>query len=176
MNARGKLVEEFKALGVITLYFGVWVGTIMLLKKLALAQYGIHFGALALAVVGVLLLAKVVLLMEHIPMGSWVRNQPAIVPVLLRTFIYSLGVFVVLAIERAFEARHEYGSFGRALIGIIQHPIYPRVLFNTICLFWALLGFNVLSVLRERLGTKGLRHIFFDPPAAHQEGTAPNEA
>jgi len=176
MTTKDKLVREVKALGSITLYFGVWVGIILLLKKLLLAQYGIHFGALALALVGTLLLAKVVLLLEHIPIGTWLRNQPPVVPVILRTIIYVLGVFVVLAAERAFEARHEYGSFGRALIGIFQHADYPRVLFNTICVGLALLSFNILSVLREHFGKDGLRRIFFTRPAERQEETGRNEA
>lgn len=165
MSFKEKLVHEFKSLGLITLYFAVWVCMIVVLKKLVLAQYGIHFSALGLAVVGVLLLAKVVLLMEDIPVEAWVRNQPAVVPVILRTVMYALGVFVVLTIEKAFDARHEYGGFTRALTRIYQHPEYPHVLFNTICLAWALLGFNVLSVLRRHFGKKGLSRLFFSRPS-----------
>lgn len=172
MSAKEKLVHEFKALGLITLYFGVWVGMIVILKKLTLAQYGIHFSSLAVALVGVILLAKVVLVMEHIPLGSWVRNQPAVVPVILRTLIYAAGVFVALTVEKAFEARHEYGSFARALTRIYQHPQYARVVFNTICLAWALLGFNILSVLREHFGKNGLSRLFFSRPETHREETA----
>jgi len=176
MSFKEKLVHESKALGLITLYFAVWVGMILLLKKLILAQYGIQFSALALALVGTVLLAKVVLLMEHIPMGAWVRNQPPVVPVVLRTLIYALGVLVVLSLERAFEARHKYGSFGRALVEVYQHPEYSRVLFNTICLAWALLGFNILSVLRRHFGKNGLRRLFFTRPEGHREEITRNEA
>jgi hypothetical protein len=168
MSIKEKLVHELKALGLITLYFGVWAGMILLLKKLTLAQYGIRFSALALALIGTVLLAKVVLIMEHIPMGSWVRKQPLVVPVILRTLIYTLGVLVTLSLERAFEARHEYGSFVRALIGVYEHPQYSRVWFNTICLGWALLGFNILSVLREHFGKNGLSRLFFARPEGHQ--------
>ena len=168
MSFKEKLVHELKALGLITLYFGVWVGMILLLKKLTLEQYGIRFSAMMLAVVGTVLLAKVVLILEHIPMGSWVRKQPLVVPVILRTLIYTLGVLVALSLERAFEARHEYGSFVRALIGVYEHPKYSRVWFNTICLGWALLGFNILSVLREHFGKNGLSRLFFARPEGHQ--------
>ena len=164
MNAKEKLVNELKALGLITFYFGLWVGLILFLKKLLLAQYGIRFSALALALIGTLLLAKVVLLLEHIPIGSWCRKQPKVVPVILRTIIYVLAVLVMLTIEKAFETRHEFGSFARALVKVYQHPEYPRVLFNTICLGLALLGFNILSVLREHFGKKGLHRLFFGRP------------
>ena len=176
MNFKEKLVHEIKALGLSTLYFAVWVATIVLLKKLMLAQYGIHFRALGLALVWTLLLAKVVLLMEQVPVEAWIRKQPVVVPVILRTFMYALGVLVVLTIEKAFEARHEYGSFARALARIYQHPEYPRVLANTICLGWALLGYNVLSVLRRRFGKNWLIRLFFERPEGHQKETAQNEA
>ena len=176
MSFKEKFVHELKALWLMTLYFGIWVCSILLLKKLLLAQYGIHFSALALALIGTILLAKVVLFMEYIPVEAWVPNQPLVVPVLLRTLIYALGVWVVLPIEKAFEARHEYGSFARALARIYQHPDYPRVLANTLCFLWALLGFNVLSVLRRRLGKSGLLQIFFSSPERHREESAQNEA
>ena len=164
MRIKGKLVHELKMLGLISLYFAVWAGIILLLKTLILAQYGIHFSALALAVIGVLLLAKVVLVMEHIPVEAWVRKHPPVVPVILRTLIYGLGVFVVLTIEKAFEARHEYGSFARALIRVYGHPEYPRVLFNTICVTLAILSFNIISVVRQHFGNRGLTRLFFTRP------------
>ncbi|HEY1787052.1 MAG TPA: hypothetical protein VGJ73_02800 [Verrucomicrobiae bacterium] len=176
MSLKGKLVHELKMLGLITLYFAAWVGMILLLKKLLLAQYGIHFSGLALALIGTVLLAKVVLLMEHIPVGAWIRNQPAVVPVILRTFIYALGVLLALTIEKAFEERHQYGSFARALTQVCQHPEYPRVLFNTICVGLALLGFNILSVLRQHFGKKGLSRLFFARPEGQQEEAARTEA
>ncbi len=176
MSIKEKLVHELKWLGIITLYFAMWIGSILLVKKLMLAQYGIHFSALALALIGTILLAKVVLLMEYIPVEAWVPNQPAIVPVLLRTLLYALGVLVVLTIEKAFEARHEYGSFARALVRIYEHPEYSRVLANTICLGWALLGFNILSVVRRHLGKNGLRQMFFTRPESRGEEIVRNEA
>ena len=176
MSFKEKLVHEVKALGLSTLYFAVWVATIVILKKLILAQYGIHFRALAVALVWTILLAKVVLLLDEIPVEAWVRRQPMVVPVILRTFMYALGVLVALTIEKAFETRHEFGSFARALTGIYRHPEYTRVWANTVCLGWALLGYNVLSALRRRFGEKWLIRLFFARPAGQREETTQNEA
>jgi hypothetical protein len=164
MSSWEKLRHELIALGYITLYFAVWFGVVMFLKKLLLEQYDIKFNGLALALLGAVLLAKVVLLMEHFPVESWVPNHPAIVAVVLRTFIYFLGVLVALTIEKAFEARHEYGGFARALTRVYQHPEYPRVLFNTICVALSLFVFNIFSVLRRHLGKNGLGRLFFGRP------------
>jgi hypothetical protein len=161
MSAREKLRHELKAMAYITLYFAVSFGLVILLKKLLLEQYDIQFNGLALALLGALVLAKVVLLMEHVPVESWVPHHPAMVAVILRTFLYFLGVLAALTLEKAFEARHEYGGFVHAICRVYQHPEYPHVLFNTICVGLALLFFNIFSVLRQHLGKNGMKQLFF---------------
>jgi hypothetical protein len=169
MSTREKLRHELKALVMITLYFAAWFGLVIFLKKLLLAQYDIQFNGMALAFLGAVLLAKVVLLMEHFPVESWVPNHPVAVAVILRTLIYGAGVLVALTMEKAFEARHEYGGFARALIRVYQHPEYPHVLFNTICVGLSLLVFNVISVLRRHFGKNGLSKLFFGRPEKKPE-------
>jgi hypothetical protein len=68
-----------------------------------------------------LILAKVVMVQEYVPLGAWVRERPAWVDVMVRTALYSFGVIVVLLLEKGFEGRHEYGSFGLSLAAVFQH-------------------------------------------------------
>jgi hypothetical protein len=163
MSLQQKLKHETKALTLAGLYFGCWIGTLMLLKELVLAEYQIAFHGLSLAVIGVLVLAKVVLVLEHVSLGAWVRSRPAWVDVMLRTALYSLGVLVVLLLEKGFEGRHEHGGFIPSLTSVFQHADVDHVWANTICLSGALLGYNVLSVLRRHLGTGGLLRLLLTP-------------
>jgi hypothetical protein len=144
----------------------------MLLKRLVLADYQIRFHGFSLALIGALVISKVVLVMEHVPLGSWVRNQPVVVSVVLRTLLYSCGVAVVLLLEKAVEARHEYGGFDRAVPRVFHHRDIYHVWADTICLACALLGFNALSVVRRHLGEHGLTRLFLSPS---QEGGAPKK-
>ena len=57
---------------------------IVLLKYLVLAEYQVAFHGLSVALVGALVLAKVVLVLEHVALGQWVRARPAWVDVVLR--------------------------------------------------------------------------------------------
>ncbi|HSR13402.1 MAG TPA: hypothetical protein VLS90_18290 [Thermodesulfobacteriota bacterium] len=159
----GKLKKEINALVLATVYFGSWIGVFMILKKLILAEYRIEFHGLSLAVVGTLVLAKVVLVLEHVPLGSWTRSRPAWVHVVLRTALYAVGVLVVLVLEKAFETRHEHGGFGPSILAVFHHPEAPHVWANTICLTGALLGYNILSCVRRRLGEGGLARLFLAP-------------
>jgi len=181
MSFRHKLRREVKALALASLYFATWIGVLVVIKKLVLAEYGIEFNGLLLVVVGTLLLAKVVLVLEHVSLGKRIRTQPALADVILRTALCALGVFVLLVLERAFEGRREHGGFVPSLISGFQGLEMHRVWANTIWISIALLGYNALSVVRSHLGEGGLLRLFLSPlPEASRpkstESTAPLQA
>ena len=163
MSVREKVKDELTALTQAGLYFTVWLGVLVVLKKLVLEEYDVEFQGLSIALVGALVLSKVVLILENVSLGEWVRKQPAWVEVLLRTGLYSAGVFVVLLVEKALEGRHEYGGFTQALKSIFQHADIKHVWVNTICLGGALFGYNVLWVIRRHLGDGGLPRVLLAP-------------
>jgi len=166
MSAHPRLKQELKAVGMTTLYFGIWLGGLVALKRLLLAEYHIKFHGLSVALVGSLVIAKVVLLLEHVPLGSWIRRRPVLLEILVRTTMYAVGVLAVLLLEKAFEARHEYGGFGRSLTQVFHHRDIDHVWVNTICLAAALLGFNALAIMRRHLGPHGLTRLFLSPSPA----------
>ena len=149
-----------KAVGIAALYFGCWIGALVLLKSLILAEYKIAFHGWSAVVVGALVLSKVVQVLEHVSLGAWVRARPAWMDVILRTVMYTLGVAIVLVLEKGFEGRHEYGGLGPALRHLFQQEDVHHVWANTLCLSGALLGYNALSVVRQHLGERGLLRIF----------------
>jgi hypothetical protein len=163
MSLRQRLTNEIRAVAAAASYFATWIGMLVMLKTLVLAEYSIEFRGLSLALVGVLILSKVVLVLEHVPLGAWVRTQPALVDVVLRTALYGVGLLVVLVLEEAFEGRHEAGGFGPSLTSVFQHAEVHHVFVNTICLSGALLGYNVLTLVRRRLGLGGLTRLFLSP-------------
>ena len=163
MSVTQKLKQEVVSVVWLTFYFGCWLGALSLLKYLLLAEYKIAFSGFSMALIGALVLAKVVLVMEYIPLGSWLRARPAWIDVVLRTILYAFGVFVVLLVERAFEARDDYDSIGASLIAVFQHADAKHVWLNTICLSAALLSYNMLSVVRKQLGKGELLRMFLTP-------------
>jgi hypothetical protein len=160
MGFQQKLVREIQEVALVTLYFALWIGVLVIIKQLILADYSIEFHGLSKALVGALILAKVVLILEHVSLGSWVRNRPALVDVLLRTVLYALGVFVVILLEKGFEGRHEHGGFVPSLLALFQSADVYHVVVNMIVISGALLGYNMLSVVRKHLGKGGLTRLF----------------
>lgn len=164
MSFRQKLTKEIKKIALSTLYFATWLGVLVAVKQLILAEYRIEFHGLSMALLGALVLAKVVLVLEHVPLGAWIQKQPVLIDVILRTALYTLGVFVVLLLEKTFEGRRDQGGFGPALIAVFQQANVYHVWANLICMSGALFGYNALAVIRGQLGEGGLIRLFLSPP------------
>jgi hypothetical protein len=163
VSFRQKLVAELKSVGSAMLFFAAWIAMLVSIKQLVLAEYHIAFGGISVALIGALILSKVVVVLEHVPLGNWIRTQPAWIDVIARTVLYALGLFVVILLEKAFEGRHEFGGFGAALAGVFEHADMPHVWANTICLSGALLVYNLLSVIRKYSPDRTLLRILLLP-------------
>jgi len=163
MSVKEKLKDEIKSIAMTALYFGCWIAALQVLKSLVLAEYHIAFRGWPMVVVGALVLSKVVLVLEHVSLGAWVRKRPAWVDVVLRTALFSAGLVAVLVLEKGFEARNEYGGFLPALSQLFQQTDIHHVWANSVGLSSALLGYNVLFVVRRNLGDRGLLRMFLSP-------------
>ena len=163
MSLPAKLREEIRSVGLTTLFFAAWFSVLLVLKWLVLAEYNIELRSMSIALVGALIVAKVVLVLEKVPLETWTRGRSALTHVAVRTGLYGLGILVVLLLEKAFEVRHEYGGFIPALAQVISHQDIPHVLAATIGVTGALLVFNSMFVIRRYLGKRGLLGLFLSP-------------
>ena len=159
-----KAVKEIKSILGVTLYFALWFGVLMFLKQWMLADYNIAFRGLSIALISSLVMAKVVLLMDLIKFGKWVEKQPAIVDVVLRTMLYSLGVMIVFLLEKAFESRHEEGGFGNAIAHVFHHRDIYKVWAGTLVIGISLFFFNVYSIIKKRYANHEIAKLLFKTP------------
>lgn len=158
-----KLVAELKTVGMMMLYFACWLIPLLVVKNLLLEEYDVPLTRLSAAVIGALVLSKVVLVLEHVSLGSLTENRPAWLDVFLRTLLYAAGVAVVLLLEKAFEGRHEHGGFWSSLASVYEHRDIHHVWINVICVSAALLSYNVFAVIRRYLGEGGLTELLLKP-------------
>jgi hypothetical protein len=156
-----KVIHEIIVVARTTTYFAVFFLFMILMKRLTLKDYDIEFTGVSQALIGALIMAKVILLMELISLGSWVQNQPPVVDVVLRTLLYSLGVLLVVWLEKSFEARHEAGGFSNATTYVLQHRDHYHVLVNTLSASASVFFFNCFSVFQRLLGKNGTFKLFF---------------
>jgi hypothetical protein len=169
MSVTQKLRNEIRSLGLTTMFFASWFAILVFLKWLILAEYNIAFSDVSIVIIGALIVAKVVLVLENVPIDTWAKNRSAIVHVLARTALYGFGILIVLLLEKAFEARHEYGGFFPALTQVFRHNEIHHVLAATIGVTGALLVFNAMLVIHRQLGGRGLLDLFMSPLAEKKE-------
>jgi len=150
-----------KSLAIVTLYFAICFITVMLLKQLLLAEYGIAFSGLTTAIVVALVTAKVVVLLRKVPLSRLYAGQPAIIDVVARTLLYTLATLLALLLERAFEGRAEHGGFLSSLATVFEHRETSRVWATTLCVGLAFAAYNAFGVFFNALGPQEVRRIFF---------------
>ena len=162
MSWKTKLWHELTAIFWTSLYFLAWFGGMMVLKVLLLHEYQLEFYGASMVVVGALVAAKSVLILENVKNPRH-QNRPAIVLILQRTLLYMLGVFLILVLEKSIESRQEYGGVLIAMKGLFQEADSYHIWANTLCVFGALLFYNLWSVLKKYLGVKDIIHILRSP-------------
>jgi hypothetical protein len=163
MVTRDAVVHELKAVGVAMLFFGCWIGTLLLIRHLVLAEHQIEMYDYGAAFVGALVLSKVVLVLERVPLGGWVRSRPAYVGVALRTAMYTAGVVVVLGIEHGIRGRADNGGFLPAVVAAARSTDEDHLWVSVICIGGALLTWNMLAVVRAHLGEGAIVRMLTTP-------------
>ncbi len=166
LNFRQKLAKEISEVLLTTFFCAICFGVRFWLKRLYLAEYRVEFRGVSLALVGALIVAKVVLVMEHVTLGQWLRNHAVAIDILLRTVLCMFAVCVALLLEKGFEARHEHGGFRAGVVWVFQHRDMHHVWADTVGVGGALLVFNILRALRRHLGEGQLHRVFLSSPSA----------
>jgi hypothetical protein len=161
MKILKKIFEEIKTIARTASYFAIVFILMMVMKTLYLKDYNIDFSGMSQAIIGALIMSKVIILMELISLGPRVQRQPPIVDVILRTLLYTAGVLIVIVLEKAFEKRHEASNYGDAISYVFSHRDIYHVWASTIGAAGSIFVYNAFSVVQRMLGKKGLVNLFF---------------
>lgn len=163
--ATGKwLHREFVAARPVFLFFFLAFLLQLLIIKLAVAQFSIPVTALSKALVGALLAAKAVLILDETSLARKLERHRRIVAVAVKTLLYGLATLLLGFIERLLEALHKVGAFDSALTDIIDQANLSRF-------FAWVLGVSLIFAIyftwfeiNEHLGNGALWSLFFRPP------------
>ncbi len=144
--------KELKTAGIASLYFLCVFLLIILLKKLLLAQYDISYFGMSAAVVGALIVGKVVVVLDNFRAGTrYESSHSPITSILYKTLVYSAAVLLVLAAEKIFHAYQESHDLAAAFLDIWQGRERSRILATILCIALAFTGYNLFSAVSRRL-------------------------
>lgn len=166
MRILAKLKHEAKEVGLVTLYFLLWFGFILTLKKLLLATYDIEFYAFSSAVVGALIVGKVIVVLDKTRAGTrFDSNHSLGAAALYKTTMYSLCTALVLVSEKMFHAYRESNTLSEALMVVWEHQDRHLILAKILCIGLAFMGYHLYAGIDRRLGEGTLKTMIFNQPS-----------
>jgi hypothetical protein len=163
MDARAgvpqRLSREMKQFVVIFVYLGFLIGAFNLYRWLIMAQYHVGYFVYGYTLIEALVLAKVIIVGEHLGIGERFAHRPLIFPTLYKTLLFALCVLVVAILE------HFVTGFlhGQGLAGIFHEVVRDRYEFlgRILIMFVALLPFFAFRETMRALREVKLFDLFF---------------
>lgn len=139
-----------------TIYFAVCFLTIAFLKALFLKEYNIAFYGYSGALIGALIVAKVLVVMKATTIGKRFKTKKIIYHVLYQSVVYTFWVFVVVALEHLFHIINKSNGFSHLVEEIDMHLILAK----SLCVFISFLIYHIFQEINNHLGEGVLRELF----------------
>jgi hypothetical protein len=163
--ATGKwLHREFVAARPVFIFFLVAFLLQLLIIKLAVAQFSVPISAFSKAVVGALLAAKAVLLLDETPIGRRLEHYRKIVAVAVKTVLYGFGTLLLGYLERFLEALHRDASLDGAVRDMIDQANIYRFFAWVLGVTVIFAIYFALAEINEHMGKGALWSLFFERP------------
>jgi hypothetical protein len=118
---------------------------------LALLQEGIVYDGMTKATVGALLVAKVVLVADRLPIAGFVRGRPLIGPILYRSALYTVLVFLAHLLEEAIGKAVDAGDVASGLAAARAEFLWEHALFVLLWVFVLFVFYMSEAELRRAL-------------------------
>jgi len=155
------LIKELKEVLPPTIFFAVGFTFIELTTQLILDDYLVRMANFMVAVGAALVVGKAVLVANLLPFLSRFDTAPLIRPILFKTVVYTLVVFLVRVLERLLEYWIGGGHLGGISDYAAAHFTWHRVLANQIWIFVLFLIYTSINELNARLGDGELTRMVF---------------
>ena len=161
------IIQRFKReiLGAIppVIFFFIVFQLLAFTRALILKEYGIQVSIFLNATIGALIVGKVVLIADKLPMVNRFPNKPLIYNIVWKTFIYIVAALLVRYVEHLIPHIREYKNLKVANIHLLDEVVWSHFWFIQI---WLLICFFMYSTIRELvriLGRKQVLTMFFGP-------------
>lgn len=156
-----KLKEEFLHVLVPTIYFMVGFNLIVFSTQLILARYLIHIGGFLLATTSALIVGKAVLVADNMPFLRRFDTAPLIWPILFKTFVYWIFVFVARLLEANIRYWIEHGTLQGLLPYMVERFSWHQFAFIQLWILVLFLIYVTASELNTLFGQGELLRILF---------------
>ena len=144
-----------------TIFFFVGFNLILWTKRLILEEHGVEFGGFLTATLAALLVGKAVLVTDNLPFMRRFDGAPLIQPILFKSAIYWLCVFVVRLAEGLVHFLAAGGVIADFPTHLVEHFSWPRFLSIQVWLMVLFLVYVTTHELNMLIGDGELYRLFF---------------
>jgi hypothetical protein len=169
------LRKEASAIWPVFVFFLIGFLLLVLLIKLALAQFSVEITVISNAVIGALLAAKAALVLDESPLGRSLDHYRRIVAVGAKVLFYGFTCLLLLCLERFLVELHKDHHFAAAFQYEVEHTTRYWILMWVLGLSIVFALYFACVEINERMGEGELWRLFFESPkTAHDSGRASN--
>lgn len=164
MNLSHMLKHELRQLIPVILFFFVAFQLLALTEALMLEQFGIRVSVFLTATVAALVVAKVVLIADHLPLINRFPEKPLVYNVVWKTGIYFVASLVVRYLEHLIDSWRHAGDFVEANQRLLDEVVWPHFWCVQLWLLVLLLLYCAFRELVRALGRDQITRLFFHDP------------
>ena len=160
-NLGEKVKRELRELIPVTLFFFVAFQLLALTEALMLKQYGIEVRTVLNATLLAMIVAKVVVITDHLALVNRFPEKPLTYNVVWKTLIYFLAALAFRYVEHLIHFWRQAGNFGRANGRFWDEIVWPHFWAVQLWLLLLLLVYCAFRELVRALGRERIVAMFF---------------
>ena len=154
-------IAQMKHLLPPTVFFFLGFNLVLWTKRMILREYQIEFSGYLIATLAALLVAKAVLVTDHMPFMRRFDGAPLIQPILFKASLYWACVFVIRLGEALFHHLRAGGGLDDFPRHLIDSFSWPRFLTIQVWLMVLFLAYVTIHELNRLFGDGELYRLFF---------------
>jgi hypothetical protein len=139
-----------------TVFFFITFCLLIMTRRLTLREYDIPLTGFANAVVGALIVGKVVLVVDNFRFMNRYPDKPLIYNVLWKTGVYLIATLLVRYLEHLVPLLSKFGNFAEAHRHLVEEIVWPHF---WLIQMWLIVLFFVYCSLRELIRAIGKREF-----------------
>jgi len=160
VGTKQKIWDVFKTYWINVLYITLFFSVFTNYKRLILAHYNIDYAHYGISLIKGLLLAKIILILEHLHIGQGFEDKPLIIPTLYKSFLFTVCAIILGVIELIIRALAQSGSSSATIDTFISSFSYEWFA-QTLIVFVIFIPFFGIRELSRVLGAGKISGLFF---------------
>jgi hypothetical protein len=146
------LKEEFLKVLPPTIFFFITFCLLLMTRRLILREYGLPLTGFANAIIGALIVGKVVLVVDNFRFMNLYPHKPLIYNVLWKTSVYLLATLLVRYVEHLIPFVKQYGGIDEGNRHLLEEIIWPHF---WLIQMWLVVLFFAFCSMRELIRSIG---------------------